>query len=198
MGRKVYIAGRQEIPGSLRVGAGESLEMTIVVLPGTSCEIPLEVEIDGADADVAIRGLYLCHGSEKVSMVVNLRHRVGGSTSHQLFKGIVGGTARARFHGRIVVDPDAQKTEAYQENHSLLVGDGARVDTEPQLEIYADDVKCTHGATVGRLDEEEQFYMRTRGISEKEAVRLQMLSFISPVLETIEDPDVVDEILSAL
>ena len=82
---------------------------------------------------------------------------------------------------------DAQKTEAYQENHSILLSDAARVDTKPQLEIYADDVKCSHGATVGRLNEEEQFYMRSRGIPEDEAKVLQQLSFLSPVLEHIAD-----------
>ena len=82
---------------------------------------------------------------------------------------------------------DAQKTEAYQENHNLLISDAARMDTRPQLEIYADDVKCSHGATVGRLNEEEQFYMRSRGIPEREAMVLQMLSFISPVISHIPD-----------
>ena len=85
------------------------------------------------------------------------------------------------FDGRIIVAPDAQQTEAYQENHNILLSDDAHVETTPQLEIYADDVKCSHGATVGRLDEDAQFYMRSRGIPEKEARVLQMLSFLSPV-----------------
>ena len=84
---------------------------------------------------------------------------------------------------------DAQRTEAYQENHNILLTDGAKVDTKPQLEIYADDVKCSHGATIGRLNEEEQFYMRSRGISLEDAKVLQMISFIAPVLENIEDHD---------
>ena len=87
-----------------------------------------------------------------------------------------------------MVAQDAQKTEAYQENHNLLISDTAKMDTKPQLEIYADDVKCSHGATVGRLNEEEQFYMRSRGIPEKEAMVLQMISFISPVVGHIPDP----------
>ena len=91
------------------------------------------------------------------------------------------------FYGKIIVAKDAQRTEAYQENHNILLSDGAKVDTKPQLEIYADDVKCSHGATIGRLNEEEQFYMRSRGISLEDAKVLQMISFIAPVLENIED-----------
>ena len=87
-----------------------------------------------------------------------------------------------QFHGVIVVAPDAQQTEAYQENHNIVLTDQARVETRPQLEIYADDVKCSHGATVGQLNEDELFYMRSRGIPEKEAKTLQMLSFLSPVI----------------
>jgi Fe-S cluster assembly protein SufD len=91
------------------------------------------------------------------------------------------------FYGKIIVAQDAQRTEAYQENHNILLSDGAKVDTKPQLEIYADDVKCSHGATIGRLNEEEQFYMRSRGITLEDAKVLQMISFIAPVLENIED-----------
>jgi Fe-S cluster assembly protein SufD len=104
-----------------------------------------------------------------------------------LFKGIAGGASRVDFYGKIIVAQDAQKTEAYQENHNILLSDEAKVDTKPQLEIYADDVKCSHGATIGRLNEEEQFYMRSRGISLEDAKVLQMISFIAPVLENIPD-----------
>ena len=93
------------------------------------------------------------------------------------------------FYGKIIVAKDAQRTEAYQENHNILLSDGAKVDTKPQLEIYADDVKCSHGATIGRLNEEEQFYMRSRGISLEDAKVLQMISFIAPVFENIPEAD---------
>jgi Fe-S cluster assembly protein SufD len=110
-----------------------------------------------------------------------MHHRAPGCISHQLINGIAGGTSKVTFDGRIVVAPDAQQTEAYQENHNILLSETARVETTPQLEIYADDVKCSHGATVGRLDEDALFYMRTRGIPEREARMLQILSFLSPV-----------------
>jgi Fe-S cluster assembly protein SufD len=111
---------------------------------------------------------------------------------------VAGGDSRVDFYGKIIVAPDAQRTEAYQENHNLLLSDGAKVDTKPQLEIYADDVKCSHGATVGRLNEEEQFYMRSRGISLEDAKVLQMISFISPVLENIPEDTRREEIAAKL
>ena len=106
--------------------------------------------------------------------------------SHQKrHNGVAGGEAKAFFDGRIIVAQDAQKTEAYQTNRNILLTEGAKVETKPQLEIYADDVKCSHGATIGRLDEQEQFYMRSRGIPEDEAKFLQLISFLSPVLEDV-------------
>ena len=103
-----------------------------------------------------------------------------------------------RFYGKIVVAPDAQKTEAYQTNHNLVVSDGAKAEAKPQLEIYADDVKCSHGATVGQLNEDEQFYMRSRGIPEDEAQVLQMISFMAPVLANITEEAQREEIGSAV
>lgn len=94
--------------------------------------------------------------------------------------------------------PDAQKTEAYQTNHNLVISGGARAESKPQLEIYADDVKCSHGATVGQLNEDEQFYMRSRGIPENEARVLQMISFIAPVLAKVEDESRREDLQSAV
>ena len=105
----------------------------------------------------------------------------------QLFKGIVGGTARAGFDGLIYVAPDAQKTQAFQENHTLLLSDTARTESRPQLEIYADDVQCSHGATTGYLNPDELFYLRSRGIPEAEARQLQMQAFLAPVVRRLPD-----------
>ena len=163
------------------VGAGEKLELTFVVLPGESRDIDVSVDLVGEGAEVTLKGLYLSGGDERVNFRILMHHRAGGCISHQLFNGIAGGSSRVTFDGRIIVAPDAQQTEAYQENHNIVLSDFARVETTPQLEIYADDVKCSHGATVGRLDEEALFYMRTRGVPESEARVLQMLSFLSPV-----------------
>lgn len=177
---------------------GAEVRVCVIVMPGTDAEVPLRVDLAGENASVRLGGAYLCGGRETVSFRTELRHRVGHCVSDQLFNGIAGGDAHAEFHGRIVVAPDAQKTEAYQTNHNIVVSDTARVDTKPQLEIYADDVKCTHGATVGSLNADEQFYMRSRGIPEKEARILQMISFITPVLEMISDPGQREEVAAEI
>lgn len=174
---------------------GESLDLTLVCLEGGKASFDIDLAEPGAS--VQLRGVYLCSGEDTLGVSVNMHHLAGGSSSNQLFKGIVGGNAKVRFDGRIVVSKDAQKTEAYQTNRNLQLSDSAVVETLPQLEIYADDVKCSHGATVGQLDEDEQFYMRSRGISMTEARRLQMLSFISPVIEGLPE-DVVDKIIERL
>ena len=170
-----------EAKESYVVGAGEKLELNFVVLPGESRDIEVSVDLVGEGAEVSLKGLYLCGADERVNFRILMHHRAPGCVSHQLFNGIAAGSSKVTFEGRIVVAPDAQQTEAYQENHNIVLSDDAHVETTPQLEIYADDVKCSHGATVGRLDEDAQFYMRSRGIPEQEARVLQMLSFLSSV-----------------
>lgn len=191
----VYRKGDVVCPShQITVGEGESADLVFIIMPGVDADIDLNLFLEGSGAEVNISGLYLCGGSEKVRFSIEMNHKVPFCTSRQLFKGIVGGTAKADFYGKIIVAKDAQRTEAYQENHNLLLSDGAKVNTKPQLEIYADDVKCTHGATIGRLNEEEQFYMRSRGITLEEARVLQMVSFASPVLEKIKDEKLRAEI----
>ena len=170
------------------VGAGQTLDRTFVVLPGESKDITVRVFLTGEGAQARLRGMYLCPSDEQVRFHIEVHHRAPGCRSDQLFKGIVGGTARTWFDGRIIVAPDAQQTEAYQANHNILLSAQAKAETKPQLEIYADDVKCSHGATVGQLSEEEQFYMRSRGIPASEAKVLQMISFVSEVIAQVPDP----------
>ena len=164
-----------------------NVNIIIIVFPGVSCDVKLDVHLVGEGAEANIYGAYVCAGQDKVRIAVDMHHEVPYCNSRQLFKGIAGGESKVDFYGKIIVAKDAQRTEAYQENHNILLSDGAKVDTKPQLEIYADDVKCSHGATIGRLNEEEQFYMRSRGIPLEDAKVLQMISFIAPVLEHIED-----------
>ena len=175
------------IPQHIVVERDACVDMVLLVLPGVSCDVKLDVRLAGEGAEANIYGAYVCGGEEKVKISVDMHHDLPHCNSRQLFKGIAGGTSRVDFYGKIIVAQDAQRTEAYQENHNILLSDGAKVDTKPQLEIYADDVKCSHGATIGRLNEEEQFYMRSRGITLEDAQVLQMISFIAPVLEIIED-----------
>ena len=189
--QQLYIIGpgreMPAIPSGIVLGRDEECDIVIVVLPGVSADINLDLNLEGEAAVARLSGIYLCFSDERVNINVDLKHKAGHCTSTQLFKGIVGGQARTGFHGKIVVAQDAQKTEAYQANHNLLLSTEARADSEPQLEIYADDVKCSHGATVGRLDEEEQFYMRSRGISLEKAKMLQIVSFLAPVISEIRD-----------
>ena len=176
--------------GQYQVQAREILELQFVVLPGESRDIEVSVDLCGPGAQVHLKGLYLCQADEKVNFRIVMHHRAPGCKSTQLFNGIAGGEAQVNFHGTIVVAPEAQQTEAYQENHNIVLTEQARVNTKPQLEIYADDVKCSHGATVGQLNQDEIFYMRSRGIPEKEAKTLQMLSFLSPVIPAGREEEV--------
>ena len=179
MGHGHYIAPPK---GQYRVQAGEVLNLQFEVLPGESRDIDVSVDLLGPGAEAHLKGLYLCKADEKVNFRIVMHHCAPGCKSTQLFNGIAGGEAQVSFHGTIVVAPEAQQTEAYQENHNIVLTPEAKVTTQPQLEIYADDVKCSHGATVGQLNEDELFYMRSRGIPESEAKTLQMLSFLSPVV----------------
>lgn len=183
----VIIVSQENLVRSIDVPAGGRADMVLLVLPGVSCDIRLDVNLSGEGAEANVYGAYVCGGDERVKIAVDMHHKVPHCCSRQLFKGIAGGVSKVDFYGKIIVAQDAQRTEAYQENHNILLTDGAKVDTKPQLEIYADDVKCSHGATIGRLNEEEQFYMRSRGITLEDAKVLQMISFIAPVLESIED-----------
>lgn len=186
MDKKVYIVGKDAVPERLTLGAGESFFATFVVGEGVSADVSLEVELTGPGASLDLAGVYLCKADERVSFHLNVRHLCGGCQSRQLFKGVAGGSARVLFDGLIHVAPDAQKTEAYQENHTILLSREAQVQTSPQLEIYADDVVCSHGATIGSLSEDELFYMRSRGIPESVARQMQIQSFLSPVLGRLE------------
>jgi len=184
-GQRLSLCDALSGPHAFVLEAGARLELCLLAFPGTE-PAELIVDIVGEGAEASLSGIYVCKEGE-YSLKVTVHHRVGGCVSNQLFKGIVAGSAKAAFDGRIVVAPDAQKTKAYQTDHNLLLGVEARAETRPQLEIYADDVECSHGATVGRLDESGQFYMQSRGIPEQEARVLQMISFLSPVLEHVPE-----------
>ena len=185
---KVYVyGGIAEVPRNIVVERCARVDVVVLILPGVSCDLHMNVELKGEGAEANVYGAYVCGADERVNVSVDMHHDVPHCNSRQLFKGIAGGSSKVDFYGKIIVAQNAQKTEAYQENHNILLSDAAKVDTKPQLEIYADDVKCSHGATIGRLNEEEQFYMRSRGISLEDAKVLQMISFIAPVLENIPD-----------
>ncbi|MEO5902827.1 MAG: Fe-S cluster assembly protein SufD, partial [Gemmatimonadaceae bacterium] len=140
----------------------------------------------GDAAEAVMNGLYMVDGNQHVDHQTRIEHVAPNCPSHELYKGILDGRSHGVFNGKVYVHPEAQKTDGKQSNNNLLLSAEARIDTKPQLEIYADDVKCTHGATVGRLDETALFYMRSRGISTSQARRLLTYAFAADVLEKIE------------
>ena len=164
-----------------------SLELAFIVLGDIRVKNSLTVNLTGRGAGCRLRGLWLLGGKADVRFDVRMNHEVPHCNSEQMFKGICGGSARSDFFGLIKVAPDAQKTDARQQCHNLLLTDAARANAKPQLEIYADDVICTHGATVGRLRDEELFYMRSRGISLEQARKIQLTVFAAEALDIVPE-----------
>ena len=137
----------------------------------------------GEGGECLINGLFVGSGKQHLDNYMHVEHASPHCASRQFYNGILDDKAHGVFHGRIVVHKDAQKTDAKQTNRNLLLSDDAQIDTKPQLEIYADDVKCTHGATIGQIDENALFYLRSRGVSEAEARQLLLLAFASECVE---------------
>lgn len=146
----------------------------------------LQTNLEGEGADATLNGLYEVTGSQLVDNHTSIVHSVPHGTSRELYKGILDGRSRAVFDGRIVVGPAAQKTNAMQSNKNLLLSADALVNTKPQLEILANDVKCKHGATIGQLDRDMLFYMRSRGLGLEEARRLLIHAFASEVTDAVK------------
>ena len=142
--------------------------------------------LGGEYAETNSCGLYLTDKWQHVDNFVNVDHAFPNCTSNQLFKGVLDDMSTGAFNGRILVRPDAQKTLAYQKNNNILLTDDAKMDTKPQLEIHADDVKCSHGATVGQLDGDALFYLQSRGIDKREAKLMLMFGFAHEVIQNIK------------
>ncbi|HYU52043.1 MAG TPA: Fe-S cluster assembly protein SufD [Gemmatimonadaceae bacterium] len=140
----------------------------------------------GDAATCTLNGLYLTDGNQHIDNQTSIEHIAPNCPSHEVYKGVLDGRSHGVFNGKVYVHPEAQKTDGKQSNNNLLLSPTARVDTKPQLEIFADDVKCTHGATVGRLDELAMFYLNSRGIGRETARTLLTYAFAADVLETIE------------
>ena len=143
-------------------------------------------KLDGENAESHLYGLYLSDKNQHVDNFTFIDHAKPNCTSFELFKGVLDDRATGAFTGRVLVRQDSQNTNAYQSNNNILLTELARVSTRPQLEIYADDVKCSHGATVGQLDDEAMFYLRSRGISKEEARVLLMYAFAYEVIDKIK------------
>lgn len=165
---------------NLKQAAQSASRITTLQLAGS--DAAYRTELDGGQAESVLQGLFLVGGDERGSVRLHTAHNVADCRSESLVKGVAGGKATGRFEGLVYVAPDAQRTDAQQQSRNVLLSDTARIDTLPQLEIYADDVKCSHGATVGRMDDEAILYMRQRGLSEAAARKLQLEGFAADVV----------------
>lgn len=173
--------------GTVRVHLDRAsvLDATSLSLGGRIARINWNVALNGPGIECTLNGLAVTSGRQHVDHHLRVDHRQPRCTSRELFKGILDGQSRGVFDGKITVQPNAQKTDARQTNRNLLLSDDATANAQPHLEIRADDVKCTHGATVGQLDEEALFYLRARGISEDDARGLLTMAFAREVLDRI-------------
>ena len=154
--------------------------------------------LDGEGAEAHMYGLYVVTGESHVDNHTSLDNRKPHCPSREIYKGILDGKASAVFNGGIIVRQDAQKTDAKQSNKNLLLSEGATINTKPQLQIWADDVKCTHGATIGQMDPESLFYMRSRGIGEREARNLLTFAFSNDLLMKMKVPAVRETLAQAI
>ena len=179
-------------------GASSTFTSHNIALGAALARNEIAAVLDGEGADCNLNGLYLAARQQHVDNYTTLDHAKPHSTSHELYKGILDGKGQGVFHGRIIVRPDAQKTDAIQRNKNLLLSESAVINTKPQLEIYADDVKCTHGATVGQVDPEAVFYLRSRGIVLEEARRLLTYAFASEMTARMKVESIREHLGTAL
>jgi Fe-S cluster assembly protein SufD len=154
-----------------------------ISLGGALVRNDVNAYLGGEGIECTLDGLYMANGHQHVDNHTSIQHARPHCNSHELYKGILSGRAKAVFNGRIHVHPDAQKTDAKQTNRCMLLSKDAQINTNPQLEIFADDVKCTHGAAVGQIDEDSIFYLRSRGIDEAQARHMLVYAFANDVLE---------------
>ena len=161
------------------------LAMCTVTLGGGHVRNNVVVRMRGEGGEVVADGLYLMDREQECDNYIFVEHAKPHCSSRELYKGIIDDSARARFNGHVLVQDGAVKTEAYMTNRNILLTDKAHVDTRPFLEIYNDDVKCSHGSTIGQLDEQAKFYLMTRGISERTAVTMLSYAFCDEVIRGI-------------
>ncbi len=171
------------------IGAKGRFSIDTTTLNGSLVRNEVNIALAGPEAHAELNGVYVLNGSTHCDNHTYIGHDVPDCTSDELYKGIIAEKGTGVFNGKVYVKQDAQRTRAYQSNANILQGDDAKVYTKPELEIYADDVKCSHGCTIGRLDEKGLFYLRSRGVSEAEARRMLSHAFMTDVLERITNED---------
>lgn len=193
-----------EAPGAIHLGraaieqsARSTVGTTSLLVGGDIVRNAIDVRLLGPDSRVALTGLYRPVGRQRHDNVITVDHVASRGTSTQRFKGMVDDSARGSFSGHVIVRPGTVGTDASQSNPNLVLAPTAQADTRPWLEILADDVRCTHGATVGRLDQEALFYLRSRGIPEAEARNLLIEAFAAEILDAISPPSLRDLVVAA-
>jgi Fe-S cluster assembly protein SufD len=174
---------------TLRIQQGRSTNVVShsVLLGGALVRNNVHPVLAGEGGECLINGLFIGNGGQHLDNYMLVEHASPRCGSRQFYNGILDGHAHGVFHGRIIVHKDAQKTDAKQTNRNLLLSDDAQIDTKPQLEIYADDVKCTHGATIGQIEGDALFYLRSRGIDEVSARKLLLFAFASECLDRMKE-----------
>jgi Fe-S cluster assembly protein SufD len=171
----------------VRQSRDSRLRSHTLTLAGRTVRNDLEIVLAEEGSEAVLNGLFLGLADQHVDNHTRVDHAVPHCTSSELYKGVLADRARGVFRGRVVVRPNAQKTSAEQSNPNLLIGDRAEIDTKPQLEIYADDVRCSHGATIGQLDHDALFYLRSRGIAEDPARLMLVQAFAAQITDALPD-----------
>lgn len=188
--------------------AGSRVKIVVINWSTDRCQVDLRIQNTdlitnrisitqlGEGCETEIYALAYLRGEERVTTETHVQHAVGGGKSEQLIKFVLDDNSRGRFIGDLKIAPDAQQTEAHQTNRNLLLSETAEMRTQPQLEIYADDVKATHGASTGQLDESALFYMQQRGIGKEKARQLLVNAFMKEVIDTISDEKIKADCLT--
>lgn len=171
-----------------------SLECTSATLSCGDTRIRARIDLDGRGARAVYNGMVIADGNQRIVHSTNVAHHGENTVSSQLFKYVLDGSSSCEFNGRIIVDEAARFTEAHQTNRNMLASDTAKMHAEPTLEIYCDEVKCSHGAATGQLDDRAMFYMRQRGIPEQTARRMLMEAFVADVTDTCHVPGLKDRL----
>lgn len=169
-------------------------KINTITLNGLLVRNDVVIDVNGQNAIAYLNGAYILKDNQHVDNHTFVHHYEPNCESHEKYKGVIDDKATAVFNGMIYVHPHAQKIDSYQSNGNVLLSDSASVNSKPELEIYADDVKCSHGSTIGQLDEEAIFYLRARGISEKSAKALMVSAFIGDALDGLENEELIDYI----
>ena len=192
----VLLAAEGSVSGSVRLEAGARSETVTVAFGSGKTALRYAAQLAGPAAEALHAGLFMAADGERKELDVRVEHLVPDCHSDVLMKGVASGTGYGSFDGMVYVAQDAQRTEAYQQSRNLLMGDRARIVTSPRLEIYADDVRCSHGATVGQRDDDAVYYMRQRGLSEAEARGLQLTGFVNDVVSRLGEGPLAAAVLA--